>query len=305
VRATVFAHPVSLLIVALTMGGCSVVAPEPMPSGTTDAASSATHSFATVDHYVGVEELAEAAVASTCRTPEATWTRQEADDRWRLAELYDASDYPSKLTAVRYSIEEAEHYEQFLIGVSRPPESVEAAEFACTGETKRWAAEVERQHDACSGGPGICWSRDLAGESPAAPSAPIDVKKYIVQVDGPVDENYVGVEQLAAAVTGAECAPRTRTWTQEEGDRYRALGELFGESEFPAALSEQANYLSLADTYDEFLVGVARTPESFVAAERACDYAKKRWNAELARQEAACRPGAPGVPVCWSRDLLE
>jgi hypothetical protein len=287
------------------LAGCAILVPqvsrvEPTPVATTPGG----HVFSTVDHYVGVVELGAAAVDATCADPGATWTRAHADARWRLAELYDASDYPSKLLAVRYSIEEAEHLEEFLIDVVRPPESFDAAEFACASETERWAAEIDRQKTACASGPGTCWSRDLAGENPPAPTAPLDVTTYIVQVGGPIDEDYVGVEKLAAAVIAAECAPRTRTWTQDEADAYRALGELFGDSEFPVALSEEANYLGLADTYDAYLVGVPRTPESFPAAERACDFATKRWEAELERQRAACLPGAPSVPACWSRDLL-
>ena len=290
-----------VVLVTAMLAGCSALVPAPTP--TVDDDTTVAHEFTLVDHYVGVDELAESAVAMACRTPGPAWTREEADERWRMAELYDASDFPSKLTSVRFSIEEAQRYEKFLIDVVRPPESIDAAEFACEGERERWKGEVDRQHDACASGNGTCWSRDLAGDEPAAPTAPLDPSIYIVQVDGPVDENYVDVEELAAAVIAAECSPREATWTQHEADAYRSLAELFGESEFPSALSEQANYVSLADTYDEFLVGQKRIPESFPAAQTSCDYVTERWEAEVERQIAACAPGSASTSSCWSRDL--
>lgn len=300
----------------LALSGCSVLFPEqrnPIPPApqTPDAEPVddpvATHVFTLVDHYVGVHELAEGAIALACMPTEKTWTQQEADARWRMAELMDASGYPSKLLATQYYLEDAGHYEKFLIGVTRTPESVDAALRYCAVVTEKWNAEVPRQEGACApGAPAspACWSRDLTGEPVSAPTAALDLSKYR-RAPLEVTADYVGVHELAAAVIAVECSPPERTWTAAQAQAIRDLVVVFHASEFPSALLEEQNYLELADRYDKFLIDVERSPESKVAAGKACDYATGRWAAEVERQEKACVAGAPSVPACWSRDLAE
>ena len=292
-------------VLLVSLAGCSLI-PSLVPgSEPADDPAAAGHTFSLVDHYVGVEEVAGAAIETACAEPGDTFTQEQADARWRMAELLDASEYPSKLLAVKYYIEEAQHLEEFLIDVVRPPESAAAAAASCEIDTDRWTEEIARQKDACSEDTNICWSRDLTGEVVAAPTKALDITTYIVDATGPIDGDYVGVHELSEAAIEADCAPRTATWTQEEGDRYRDLAELFGRSEYPSALYAQQNNESLADTYDEFLVDRQRTPESTAAAVTACDFTTKMWTEEVQRQEAACAPGSTNATACWSRDLRE
>jgi len=295
-------------VVLVTLSGCSLLpsvlpdAERPDPSGESTLAG---HTFEVVDHYVGVEEVATAAIETACAEPGETWTQEQADARWRMAELLDASEYPSKLLAVKYYIEEAQHMEEFLIDVVRPPESAPAAAATCEIDTDRWNEEITRQKDACADGTSICWSRDLTGADVEAPTKALDPSDYIVDATGPIGDDYVGVHELSEAAIEADCAPRTATWTQEEADRYRDLAELFSRSEYPSALYAQQNNESLADNYDEFLIDRQRTPESTAAAKTACEFTTEMWTAEVTRQEAACAPGSTSASACWSRDLQQ
>jgi len=295
-------------VVLVTLSGCSLLPtllPDAERPDSTDGSTVEGHTFELVDHYVGVEEVAAAAIETACAAPGDTWTQQQADARWRMAELLDASEYPSKLLAVKYYIEEAQHLEKFLIDVVRPPESADAAAATCEIDTDRWTEEVTRQKEACSADTNICWSRDLAGDAVTAPTKALTPSDYIVDATGPITDDYVGVHELSEAAIEADCAPRTETWTQEEADRYRDLAELFSRSEYPSALYAQQNNESLADNYDEFLIDRQRTPESTAAAETACTYTTEMWTAEVTRQEAACAPGSTNASACWSRDLQQ
>lgn len=304
------------LAAVLALSGCSMLFPEqrnPIPpsaqSPETESAADPvdSHVFTLVDHYVGVHELADAAIALACMPPEETWTQQEADARWRMAELLDASGYPSKLLATQTYLEDANRWEKFLIDVPRTEEATAAAARYCDVVVEQWDDNVARQEAACVDGPAssaLCWSRDLTGEPVSAPTAPLDLATYR-RPPVEVTADYVGVHELAAAVVAVECSPPERTWTASQAQAIRDLAALFHASEFPSGLLEEQNYLELADRYDKYLIDVERSPESKVAAGKACDYATGRWAAEVERQEKACAPGAPGVPVCWSRDLAE